>query len=236
MNRILPLFFCVFFLCASSFCQSNIDISANSDIKKSRELYDQYMGAQANIYNGGEYVPLLFKKEGSPFFDSDTLRMGWVSYENYIYHSIPIQYDVSKDQLIILNFDGKSKIFLQNNRVDSFYFGKHTFIRLKKNPQQNLNSAGFYEILSNNEIQVLASRKKYIKETIQGNEVVRIFNNMDRFYLKKNEKYYEVKNETDVFRVIGKRNEIKKALRQQKIKFRTNFEKALLTASKFYDN
>jgi hypothetical protein len=165
------------------------------------------------------------------------LRRGWVSYENYIYRPIPIQYDVSKDQLIILNFDEKSKIFLQNNRVDSFHFGNHTFIRLKENPKQNLSNSGFYEILFDGNIQVLASRKKNIKETIQANEVVRIFNTTDRFYIKKNEKYYEVKNENDVFRVIGnRRNEIKRALRQQKIKFRNNFEEALITAAKIYDN
>jgi hypothetical protein len=237
MNRFFFLLFCSSFLCTFSFCQSNNDTSSNAEINKSLELYDQYMGPQANIYNGGEYVPLLFKKEGTPFFDSDTLRRGWVSYENYIYRPIPIQYDVSKDQLIILNFDEKSKIFLQNNRVDSFHFGNHTFIRLKENPKQNLSNSGFYEISFDGNIQVLASRKKNIKETIQANEVVRIFNTTDRFYIKKNEKYYEVKNENDVFRVIGnRRNEIKRALRQQKIKFRNNFEEALITAAKIYDN
>jgi hypothetical protein len=236
MNRFLPTFFCLLFLSTSSFCQSNNDASQIPEIKKSLEFYDSYMGAQANIYNGPEYVPLLFKKEGTPFFDSDSLRTGWVSYENYIYKPLQIQYDVSKDQLIILNFDKKSRIFLQNDVVDSFYFGNHTFTRLNKDPQQNLNNAGFYEILFNGNTKVLAQRKKNIRETIKGNEVIRIFSDADRFYIKKNEKYYEVRNENDVFRALGKgRNEIKRALRQQNIKFRNNFEEALLTAAKIFD-
>jgi len=195
------------------------------------------MGPQAAIYNGAEYVPFLFKREGTPFYESDIPVNGLVSYQHYLYNPIALQYDVSRGQVIILNYNQKTRLFLENSVIDSFYFAHHTFIRLEENASQNLTNTGFYEVLLNGNIKVLANRKKNFKETIKENQLVRIFNILDQFYIKKNGKYFEVKNQKDVFRVLGdKKNEVKRQMRQQKIKFRQKyFEGGLLVAAKIYD-
>ncbi len=239
MKSILTVLFCLFFFSSTTLAQgiSGDTSSINNQVKQSITLYDRFRGAEANIYNGREYVPYSFKKKGSPFFESDTLTNGWISYEGKVYQSIPMQYDVARNQVIILNYDERSKIFLQNNVIDSFHFLDHTFINLKENPEQKLNNPGFYDLLYTGHAQLLATRKRSFKETIQDNEIIRVFYTLDRFYIYKNDKYYAVYNKNDVFRLFNdKKHEIKIRMRQQNIKFgRENFEQALKMATVIYD-
>ncbi|MDQ2720189.1 MAG: hypothetical protein M3Z26_10600 [Bacteroidota bacterium] len=232
------IFFSTFlFFCYSSFSQVNNDTSSNYFVQQSIQLYNQFSGAEAAIYNGREYIPYTFKKEGNAFFGSDQFTNGWISYQGHIYQAIPMQYDVVRNQVVILNFDNRSAIFLQNEAIDSFYFLEHTFIRMEKNSALNLNSTGFYDRLLNGRIQVIAARKKGIKETIPDNQILRVFENKDRFYVFKNTKFYWVNNKKEVFSLFSdKRHEIKTGMRKQKIKFsRNNFEEALMAASAIYD-
>ena len=237
MNFFVPLFFCLLFFGNNAFCQQNINPDIAEAKNNTLRLYDDYVGAQAAIYNGPEYLPFLFRREGSTFYDSDSLTTGWISYEHYLYKEIPIQYDVTRDQVVILNFDAKSRLFLENSKIDSFHYAEHTFINLAQNVEQNLPVSGFYEILVKGDVAAFALRKKTYREVIKENQVVRVFSNNDRIFLKKNDKYSEVKNKDDLFRVLGdKRNAVKTELRQRRIKIRRqNFEEAVLIAVKIYD-
>lgn len=237
MNFFASIFICSLFFCTNSFGQQSFNAHTTEAENKTLQVYDAYTGPQAALYNGPEYVPFLFKREGTTFYDSDTLTTGWISYDHYLYREIPIQYDVTREQVIVLNFDKRSRLFLENSRIDSFYYGGHTFINLAQNTEQNLAASGFYERAVSGEISVFVLRRKTIKETIKESQVVRVFNNADRIFLKKHDKYFEVKNKDDVFRVIGdKRNEVKSEMRRLQIKIRRkNFEEAVLVAVKIYD-
>lgn len=239
MKSTLLLLLCFLFLYFPSFSQgfNNDSFPINDQVKQAVQLYDQFSGAQANLYNGREYLPYIFKREGSPFFGSDTLTKGWICYEGRIYQPVSLQYDVARNQVVIANYDVRSKIFLRNEVIDSFHFLNHTFIRLKENYQQNLRNTGFYDQLYNGHIRVLAMRQKSIKEIIKENEIIRVFINQDRFYIQKAGTYYWVNKKNDVFRLLNdKKHEIKSGMRQQKIKFgRQSFEEALITAVTIYD-
>ena len=237
MDFSASIFICLLFLCEATFCQQGINQNIAEAKNNTLQLYEAYTGPQAAIYNGPEYIPFLFKREGTTFYDSDTLTAGWISYDHHLYSEIPIQYDVTREQVVILNFDKRSRLFLENSLIDSFYYSGHTFINLSQNTDQGLNTTGFYEIAVRGEISVFVLRKKTFKETIKDNQVVRVFNNNDRIFLKKRDKYFEVKNKDDVFRVIGdKRNEVKSEMRRLQIKMRRkNFEEAVLAAVKIYD-
>jgi hypothetical protein len=227
-----------YFFYSPSFSQiSNNDIFPVDQVKQSIQLYDKFTGDQAAIYNGREYVPYIFRKEGSPFFESDSLTNGYIGYAGRLYDSIPMQYDVARNQVLIENYDGLSKILLHNDAIDSFHFSNHTFIRVKEDPEQNLDSTDFYDLLLNSRIQVLARRKKSFQETFKDNEVVRIFHSEDHFYIHKGNKYYEVNNKKEVLSIFNdKKREIRNLMRQQKIKFkRKNFNEALVKTATMYD-
>ncbi|MEP6950354.1 MAG: hypothetical protein ABI863_13805 [Ginsengibacter sp.] len=237
MRTTLVLLF--YFLCSQSFAQNfqNDTFLVKDGIKQSIELYDHFTAAQAAIYNGGEYVPYTFERTGSPFFDSDTLANGDIGYAGRIYHSIPMQYDVARNQVVILNYDRLSKIILQNDIVDSFHFLNYTFIHLNKDPKQNLNSTNLYQLLFNGHIQVLARRKKIFEDTFKEDEILRVFHSEDLFYIHKGDTYYAANNKKDVYSIFkDKQHEIRTLMRQQKIRFgKKNFNEALLAAARIYD-
>jgi hypothetical protein len=237
MRSLLVLLFC--FLCSSSLAQnfSTDTLSVKEEIQQSIDLYDHFKGAEAAIYNGGEYVPYTFEKTGSPFFDSDSLTNGDISYAGRVYHSIPMQYDAGRNQLVILNYDGLSKIVLQNDVIDSFHFLNHTFIRVKEDPKQNLNNTDLYEFLFNGRVQVLARRKKVFEDAFKDNDLIRVFHSENAFYIHKGARYYAVNNKKGVFSIFNnKKHEIKSLMRQQKIKFRRkNFEEVLVVTARIYD-
>lgn len=239
MKTIACLLFSILILSYPSFSQQITGDSTivSAQLKESKSLYINYMGPQAAIYNGRQYVPYRFLMEGHPYYGIDTISNGWISYGGRIYENIPVQFDVSRDQLIIASLEDGSKIFLQNELVDSFHFFNHTFKRLAKDPQVNIESTGFYDLLYRGSVEVFALRKKNYLESFQSGKIVRIFNSHDLFYILKNGHYYLVKNEKDVFEILGgKRNEIKKLLRQNDVKFRrTKFEKPLVMATTFFD-
>lgn len=200
-------------------------------------LYDNYTGSQASIYNGSEYIAYIFKREGMPFFEADTMALGWVGYEGRIYQPMIIQYDIARNQVLILASDRRSKIVLHNELIDSFSLLNHTFKKLEASSVRNLSTTGFYEFLYGGNLMVYANRKKLFKDVIKDNELLRIFGNEDRYYIFKGGKYYLVNNKKDVYNLLNdKKSEIKSAMRRRKIKFRkNNFEEALLVATEIYD-
>ena len=148
-----------------------------------------------------------------------------------------MQLDVSRDQLVIINLAGGTRIFLQNERIDSFHLLNHTFIRLAKNNASNIETTGFYDLLYRSSLQVYALRNKKFTESFTNGKIVRVFNNHDQFFILKNGRFSRVKKEDDVFGVLGgKRQEIKKLLRGQNLKFRRDgFEGALTMAVTLFD-
>lgn len=231
------LFFCILFWSKASFSQQKNENTSliSSQINESVNLYHHYIGAESRIYNGRQYLPYVFLKEGSPFYLSDTLANGWISYDGSLY-SLPLQYDVARQQVIISNFKGP-RLFLQNELIDSFHFLNHTFKRLEKEANPNIKNTGFYDILYQGSVEVWAHREKRFTEKFKDDKVLRVFYNYDRFYIYKNGLYHLVKNENDVFRVLGgKRREVTKLMRRKRVKFRRhNFEEALIMAATFFD-
>ena len=114
---------------------------------------------------------------------------------------------------------------------------KHIFIHLKEDHHQNLYTEGFYDLLDNGHVQLWARRTKTISENLDYNTVIRIFSSKDHFYIHKNGLYYLVTNKKDVFRLLNdNRHDLRKAMRQQHLKFRRkNFESALVKAIAIYN-
>lgn len=239
MKLIFLTLFGILFFYSPAFSQGleNDTISVNDQINHSIQLYNQFTGAESDIYNGREYIFYTFKKEGTPFFEVDSFATGWVSYGGKIYQPMHVQYDIVRDEVVVLNSDNISRIILQDEQIDSFHFLNHTFIRLEQNDKQNLNNTGFYDLLYNGHTRVLAARKKIITKAIYGNDLVRSFYSLDRYYVFKDDIYYLVANKRDVLNLFDdKRHEIKSVMRKQKIKFRQkNFDAALTAAAKIYD-
>jgi hypothetical protein len=175
--------------------------------------------------------------EGDPYFITGDFSKGWVNYSGRKYDSLSVMYDVARNQVVILGYDQKSRIVLQNEFVDSFGLLGHTFIKLKEDHQQNLYNTGFYDMLYNGKVQFVARRIKAMNMKIEGMVVVRPFYVKDRFYVHKDGLYYLVNRRKDVYHLFDdKIHEIKKLMRKQHLKIRRkNFEQATTKVTALYD-
>lgn len=214
-----------------------MDSPAASREKNVIAVYDHYTGDNARVFNGRAYLYYNFRMEGKPFFEADDLSEGWVSYEGKKYEPLSMLYDLIRNEVVILLPDSNSRAVLQNDLVDSFKVAGHTFISLKEDHNQNLYNTGFYDVLYNAHVQLLARRTKVMREDLKENPILTIISAKDFLYIHKDGLYYFVNNKKDVFRLFaGKKNEIRKMMRRQHLKLnRKTFENTLETVVAFYD-
>ncbi len=237
MKILLFLITALFFLNPSFSQTVKQDSISDAQLQNAINLYDNFSAGNAPVYNGIEYIYYTFKMEGDPYFITGDFSNGWVSYSGRKYDSLSVMYDEARNQLVILNFDKKSRIVLQNEFVDSFNLLGHTFISLTEDHQQNLYNSGFYDMLYNGKIQFLARRIKTMDSPIKGDLLVRVFYIKDRFYVHKNGLYYLVNSKKDVYHLFNdKIRDIKKLMRKQHLKFRRrNFEQTMVKVTALYD-
>jgi hypothetical protein len=236
--KILLFLISVLLFLNPSFSQSvKQDSISDLQLQKAIDLYDHFSADNAPVYNGIEYIYYNFKMEGDPYFITGDFSKGWVNYSGRKYDSLSVMYDVARNQVVILGYDQKSRIVLQNEFVDSFGLLGHTFIKLKEDHQQNLYNTGFYDMLYNGKVQFVARRIKAMNMKIEGMVVVRPFYVKDRFYVHKDGLYYLVNRRKDVYHLFDdKTHEIKKLMRKQHLKIRRkNFEQATTKVTALYD-
>ncbi len=192
----------------------------------------------APVYNGRAYIDYLFRMQGTPFFNDKPLSKGWLTYNGEKYDPLNILYDLTRNEVVILLPDSNSRAVLNNEFIDSFQLADHTFLNLKEGHTQNLAVAGFYDLLHNGKVLLLARRTKIISEIFSENQVVRVMTPKDYFYIHKGGLYYLVSDKKDVLRVLSDRkSDIKKMMRSRRIKLnRKNFENALISVVTFYDH
>lgn len=236
--KILLFYIPVLFTSVSSFSQGfQIDSLVNQQKENVIRLYNTYTDGNAPIYNGTAYLGYSNILDGNPFFNSGDSSYSWISYKGIKYQPLFIQYDITRDQVIILYPDNVSKIVLHNEFIDSFSLGSHPFIRLVEDHQQNLASTGFYDLLYKGKVSLWAKRVKTIEDVIKSNVSGYVFYSKDRYYIFKNGLYYLVENKKDVFRLMSdKQHDLKTGMRHGHLKFHPkNFEATLIKVTALYD-
>jgi hypothetical protein len=236
--KFLLLFIPGLFYFITSFSQS-INNDSLTDLQQENviNLYNRYTDGNAPIYNGSEYIDFTSKLEGDPFFAANDNPYGWISFEGIKYQPLLMQYDITRDEVVILFPDSISRVVLHNEFIDSFYLARHTFIRLKENQEQNLANTGFYDLLYNGKVRLFARRVKTMEDDIKSNVAGKVFFISNRYYLFRNGLYYLIDNKKDVFRFMGdKSHQIKLLMRQDHLKFhRIDFESVLTKVIALYD-
>ena len=224
-----------FLLC---FCQNvKTDSLTTVQVKNVIALYDQYTDGNAPIYNGTQYYYYTFKMDGNPFFQASDISPGWITYGGKKYEPLSMLYDITRNEVVILLPDSNSRIVLHNDFIDSFHLAGHTFISLREDHQQNLYNTGFYDLLYNGHVQLLARRTKTMQLILKENPVVTAMYSKDFFYIHKLGLYYFITDKKDVLRLLSdKKAEIKKMIRRQHLKFgRANIENTLTNVVAYYD-
>jgi len=121
--------------------------------------------------------------------------------------------------------------------VGSFAIGGHRFVRLVADSAMgNAIRTGFYEVLLDGPVQVLAKRAKRLQEHIVNPNVDVQFTGTDRLFLRKDGICYPINRKSAALRVFSARSkEMQSYLKANKLSFKNDqFESSIALLASYY--
>lgn len=199
-------------------------------------LYKNATSISQNLYNGRQYYVYDARMDEHQFFEQRRWLNGMVRYDGQQFDSIPMLYDIFRDELVIRHFNG-DHVLLQTVKVDSFTIENHHFARLESgkdiNPQMR---SGFYDILYNGKSRTIVRRTKSRQEKIVDKKVIAYYPEKNFYYVWKDGRYNGVNSRKSALALFPEhKRELRRVLRENKIKFRKNREMAITRMVATYD-
>ena len=212
---------------------ADIDSSLSAALDSAANVYFADRSKTLPIYSGRAFYgyPGI---EGHAFYPSREWQKGSILYDGTWYHDIFIMYDIYKDQVLIRHPNTIS-VYLFNERIQKFYYDGQTFIRLRPD-KDNVLQTGFYQVLTEGKVTVIVMRQKKIDEKIVDLTVERKFVSSNVYYALKDSNYYLINNQKSLLNLLkDKRQNILKHLKKNKLKYKKNVEKTILAIAEFYN-
>jgi hypothetical protein len=213
-------------------------------INNAKAVFNKAIGEQSALYNGPQYTfynPLQIR--GSAYFKENTSSYGNVNYNGAEYQGVQLEYDLYKDELIVLLFDSTSYFSLLKADVKSFDLLGHHFINIKADtPSSNsVLKGGYYEELYAGPTQILARITKKVQVNMSStgtNEAFSSFTSSSQdFFVRKNNVYYPIDSQGALLHVLKDRKaQLQEYIKTNKIKFRKDPELSLAAIAARYDS
>ncbi|WP_229206852.1 hypothetical protein [Dyadobacter crusticola] len=191
-------------------------------------VYKEATAFSQNLYNGRLYYLYDSRNDEHQFFDTRKWIKGVVHYDNQQFDSIPMLYDIFKDELVIKHFNG-DHLLLQSEKVDFFLLNHHNFVRLEagKDIEPQMRT-GFYDVIYNGKSRTIARRAKQRQEKIVDKKVISLYPQKNFFYVLKDGKYHSAQTKKAVLNLFPEhKKELRKVLRDGRISFRKQKDLAI---------
>lgn len=200
-------------------------------------LYDSATVESQHLYNGQQYYIYDSKSDEHQFYLSEQWMPGTVVYDGQLFRSVPMLYDIVKDEVAVKYVQSFGNVALQSQKVHSFSLADHTFVRLiAGQPEAGGLRTGFYDVLYDGTTKLLARRKKDRLQQITDTRIVIEFPEKDAFYIFKNGEYNPVHSKSSIlFLLEDQKKPLKKYTRQHRLSFRENREAAITALASHYD-
>ncbi|MBG6234987.1 hypothetical protein IWX76_001555 [Pedobacter sp. CAN_A7] len=212
------------FLCTSASAQQN--------------NFEKSIGQQSGVYNGRDFEFYHPSIEGSAFFqDATFFTNGTIHYDGFVYRNVPLMYDMHKDLVVSLFHDGFSKYSFISEKVSEFDMLGHHFVRIVQNSAGTSLNSGFYDQVYNGKLKILVKRSRELKEESSIQELKNVFRDHNKYYLKKDQQYYNVGSKKAFMKLFKERkSQLQRVLKDADIIFRKEPERALVLLATSYDN
>jgi len=239
----LLILLCIFLVTSKLYSQDSVisrDDKSQLALTRAIHTYDQYIGRNALVYTGSSYFDAYGNIQNHQFFVDDYWEFGSVIYDNYSYDSIFLMYDIYQDLLLIENFNSEgflSPIKLYTPKVSYFQLHGFEFIRLEKDTISNIKE-GFFNLMYNgDDLQVLVKRRKEIVNANEINSVREEFIEKDRYYIRKDGLYHQVRKRGSILKVLyDHKKEVKAFIRKNNFMFKISPETQMVEVVKYYDS
>jgi hypothetical protein len=183
-------------------------------------------GRKDFFFRGTEYTKIFTKESGTPFIETAGMNTGWIDYFGSRYNDVSLQYDIEDDQLVSLDYSRAVRMQLVKQKVTAFGIGNRRFIRIAG---QDL----FFEQVYHGKHDVLIRWQKVFTRTGTEDGKYKLYKS---YYISKGGVPVNIQSGKDLYSYFGKQGkELKEYLREQKIVFKKNTEKALVAAAGYAD-
>jgi hypothetical protein len=214
--------------------------SQQNALNNTLSLFYSSIGKQSPLYNGTEYYlydPII--KGNAYYSDINAFTPGSVNYNNMVFKNVPMLYDIYADQLVVLLYNHFTKVTLVKDKVSSFDFLDHHFVRIDtvtflNNP---VIAPGYYDELYNGHLQVLAKSSKNIQGSSGSQTSESYFNAQKDYFIRKNNLYYTFSGQGALLDILkDKKKELQKYIKENQIRYRRNPEEAMVKIASYYDH
>ncbi|MDO3416241.1 hypothetical protein Q3A66_14315 [Hymenobacter sp. BT770] len=202
-----------------AFSQSAPELA--SAINAAQQQYTASFAGLPQLYNGPEYVDYAKRyqpRTGHQFFLWPDKQSGSVYYNGQAFGNLQLAYDVVLDQVVLSQPTSPLLLRLIPEKLEYFTLNNHRFRRLvADSASSRVIRTGFYEVLVDSSVQVLAKRAKRLQERIVTPNIAVEFTATDRLFMQKGGSYYAIKRKSNALRLFADKNkEMQKFIQQNK--------------------
>ena len=145
-------------------------------------------------------------------------------------------YDILNDDVVLKNYNDTA-LLLSKEKVSSFGFAGHNFIKVTADSSASAVKSGYYDVLYNGNTKLFAKRVKTITEKIDIQYSESFFSEHDEYYILKDDVFYPVNDKNSALHVLkDRKNELTKFIHQEKLKFRHAREMSFIKLVIYYDS
>jgi hypothetical protein len=213
--------------------QSADSLLYQESISGLHRIYTEGIGDNAQIYHGSEYIRNGEKAIGFPYFESDSMLTGTVSYQGNTYPDQHLFFNMVSDEIILYNYAHNALITLSPLKADSFTIGSHTFLQLSVKNSSGLPADGYYEQLYAGEPGMYVRRVKNLVVGMGSIETKYI--QYDTYLIKYKNVFYAVDGKKSLLDILKDQEDpLKKYIRASKLNFKKNLESSLVLTTIYY--
>jgi len=200
------------------------------------QLYQNAMSGQLKLYNGPEYKYENPNIKGSPFFnESNEWQKGTVGYDGAVYQNVSMRYDLFKDELVVLHYNGVFSFYLIKDKVNFFDFNQHYFTHVKV--AEGIPT-GYYEVLYKGLITILAKHNVEHQPQVgaQSGNIYGVFTHSKRYFVIIDNQYESFKKPTALAGILkDKKEELRRFIKTNKIDIKNKPEESIAIIAAEYD-
>jgi len=238
MNHRLPV---ILLLCISAWCTAQTPSVPDTaflqaTVHQAEDLYAAAVKTQMHLYNGSQYLDYDPIENEHPYFVDSDWSNGWIVYDFERYDNTPLLYNINNDKIVAEHYAG-TFIDLIASKVSAFYIHGHTFRRLTPaDDKRGGISEGFYDILYDGKVKVIAKHTKKFIQVVQLHEYENSFEEKTHYYIVRDQNFFGVRSKKNALDILGDhKQELKTFLRSRKLSFKKQREQALIKMAAYYD-
>lgn len=195
-----------------------------ASITAAHKGYTEAFKANSQLFSGPEYVDYALRyhvRDGHQYFLTPETQLGSAHYNNCAFTDLQLQYDIVRNQVVLHQPGSPLMLRLIDEYVSSFALGGHHFTRLVAgSASASVIRTGYYEVLLDSTVQVLARRTKRLQEHIVQPNINVEFTQTDNLFIRKAGQYYAVASKSSVTRLFADRSkELQQFIQARGLKF-----------------